>query len=80
MNLSTTHLVLAPDGAVDLQLHTTYSDGIWTPAQLFDHLASEQFAPVAITDHDRPDSAVALQRLAITAHLPVLVTVEMTTL
>ena len=41
---------------------------------------SEQFALVAITDHDRPDTAVALQRLAIAGHLPVLVAVEMTTL
>ena len=79
LNLSTTHLVLAPDAAVDLQIHTTYSDGIWTPVQLLDHLVSEQFVLVAITDHDRPDMAVALQQLATAIHLPVLVAVEMTT-
>jgi len=79
MNLSTSDLVLAPDAAIDLQLHTTYSDGIWSPAQLLDHLVSEQFALVAITDHDRPDTALTLQHLALDAHLPVLVAAEMTT-
>jgi 3',5'-nucleoside bisphosphate phosphatase len=79
MSLSTTQLVLAPDAAVDLQLHTTYSDGSWTPEQLLDHLVSEQFSLVAITDHDRPDTAATLQQLARARHLPVLVAVEMTT-
>ena len=31
MNLSTTGLRLAADSAIDLHLHTTYSDGTWTP-------------------------------------------------
>src|SRR6266516_5862477 len=30
----TTPLVLAPNAAINLQLHTTYSDGTWTPSQL----------------------------------------------
>jgi predicted metal-dependent phosphoesterase TrpH len=46
---------------------------------LIDHLVSEQFGLVAITDHDRPDTAESLQRLALEKHLPVLVAVEMTT-
>src|SRR5919199_942542 len=79
MNLSTSNLVLAPDAAIDLQLHTIYSDGIWPPAQLLDHLVSEQFALVAVTDHDRPDTALTLQHMALDAHMPVLVAVEMTT-
>ena len=33
MNLSTTGLVLASDAAIDLHLHTTCGDGIWTPQQ-----------------------------------------------
>ena len=77
--MSPTHLVLAPDAALDLQLHTTYSDGSWTPEQLLDHLVSEDFSLVAITDHDRPDTAATLQQLARARHLPVLVGVEMTT-
>ena len=79
MNLSTAHLVLAPDVAIDLQIHTTYSDGTWIPEQLIDYLVSERFGLVAITDHDRADTASALQQLALDKQLPVLVAVEMTT-
>src|SRR6266851_10116919 len=75
----TTHLVLAPDAAIDLQLHTTYSDGTWTPEQLIDYLVSEQFGLVAITDHDRIDTAAALQHLAVEKQLPLLTAVEMST-
>ncbi len=57
MNLSTTDLVLAPDDAIDLQLHTTYSDGRWTPEQLIGHLLRDHFRLAAITDHDRVDTA-----------------------
>ena len=79
MNLSTTGLVLASDAAVDLHLHTTYSDGTWTPEQLLETLVREQFGLVAITDHDRVDTAAALQQLALDKRQPVLVAVEMTT-
>ena len=80
MNLSTTGLILAPDAAIDLHLHTTYSDGSWTPEQLLDYLVHEQFDLAAITDHDRVDTVAAIQQLAQEKHLPVLVAVEMTTL
>lgn len=77
MKISTTNLVLPPDAAIDLQLHTTYSDGIWLPEQLIDYLVSEGFGLVAITDHDRVDTVPALQQLALEKHLPMLVAVEM---
>ena len=80
MNSSTTGLVLAPEAAVDLHLHTTCSDGTWTPEQLLDHLVREQFGLAAITDHDRVDTLAALQQLALDKHQPVLAAVEMTTL
>lgn len=67
--------VLAADAAIDLQMHTTYSDGTWTPEQLFDYLVSEQFALIAITDHDRVDTASALQQLAAEKQLPRIVVV-----
>ncbi|MCB8919252.1 MAG: PHP domain-containing protein [Ardenticatenaceae bacterium] len=78
MSLSTTGLVLAADAAIDLQLHTIHSDGQWTPEQLLNYLVREQFGLAAITDHDRADTAVALQQLAQTRQLPLLVGVEMT--
>jgi len=79
MNLSTTGLSLTADSAIDLQLHTTYSDGRWTLEPLLDYLLREQFGLAAITDHDRADTVAAIQQLALDKHLPVLVAVEMTT-
>lgn len=79
MILSTTGLHLSPDAAIDLQLHTVYSDGRWTLDSLFDYLLHEQFSLVAITDHDCVDTAVTIQQRAMDKHLPVLVAVEMTT-
>ncbi len=79
MEVSTRHLVLAPDAAIDLQLHTTFSDGTWTPEQLIDYLVREQFGLVAITDHDRVDTAAVLQQLAAEKQLPLLTAVEMST-
>ena len=64
MNLSTTGLCLAPEAAIDLQLHTTYSDGDWTDEELLDYLIAEKFRLAAITDHDRVDTARRLQKLA----------------
>jgi 3',5'-nucleoside bisphosphate phosphatase len=77
MKSSTAHLVLAADAAIDLQLHTIYSDGVWTPEQLIDYLKSEGFGLAAITDHDRVDTAASLQQLATEKQFPLLVAVEM---
>lgn len=70
---------LAPDAAIDLQLHTTYSDGVWSAGELLDYVAGEGFALVAVTDHDRTDTPAEIQRLATQHHpdLHVLVAAEM---
>lgn len=68
---------LASDAAIDLQLHTIYSDGVWTPEQLMDYLVSEQFGLVAITDHERVDTVASLQQLAAEKQLALLAAVEM---
>jgi phenolic acid decarboxylase len=65
-------VVLAADATIDLQMHTTFSDGTWMPEQLIDYLVSEQFGLGAITDHDRVDTAAALQHLAAEKQLPLL--------
>jgi predicted metal-dependent phosphoesterase TrpH len=72
-------LVLAPDAAIDLQMHTTFSDGTWTPEQLINYLVNERFGLVAITDHDRVDTVAPLQQLALQKQLSVLAAVEMST-
>ena len=75
----TTNLVLPAGAAVDLQMHTTYSDGTWLPEQLIDYLVGEQFGLAAVTDHDRVDSVGTIQQLAAQRGLPVLAAVEMST-
>ncbi len=77
MNLSTTSLSLAANATIDLQLHTTYSDGDWTDEELLDYLIAERFSLAAITDHDRVDIARGLQKLAADKQFPLLVAVEM---
>ena len=72
-------LVLAPNAPIDLQMHTIYSDGIWTPEQLIDYLISERFGLAAITDHDRVDTVASLQQLAAEKRFPLLTAVEMST-
>jgi 3',5'-nucleoside bisphosphate phosphatase len=77
MNPLTTGLTLKSDSAIDLHLHTTYSDGRWTPEALFDHLLREQFKLAAVSDHDRPDTVAAIQQLALEKGLPVITAAEM---
>ena len=74
------NLTLAPDAAIDLHMHTTYSDGRWPARQLIDYLTSEHFDLVAVTDHDRIDKVAEIQALAAEKHLPVLSGVEMSTI
>ena len=76
MNLSAAGLRLAADAAIDLHLHTTYSDGRWAPEALLDHLLDEQFDLAAVADHDRADTVGTIQQLALEKSLPVLVAVE----
>ena len=71
--------ILEADAAVDLHLHTLYSDGAWMPEALIDHLITEQFALAAIADHDRVDITPSLQKIAAEKGFPLLVAVEMST-
>ncbi|GER88968.1 phosphotransferase [Dictyobacter vulcani] len=61
---------------IDLQMHTTYSDGRWSAEQLFEYLAQERFGLVAVTDHDRIDTVERIQHLGIQKQVPVLTAVE----
>ncbi|MEO6890126.1 MAG: PHP domain-containing protein, partial [Ktedonobacteraceae bacterium] len=75
----TSHLTLSPDAAIDLHMHTNYSDGRWPPEQLIDYLVKEGFDLVAVTDHDHVDTVAGIQQLAAQQGLPVLAGVEMST-
>ena len=74
-----TDLTLAPDAAIDLHMHTNYSDGRWPAQQLIDYLVAEGYSLVSVTDHDRVDTVASIQELAAEKNLPVLAGVEMST-
>jgi predicted metal-dependent phosphoesterase TrpH len=70
------HIHISSDTSIDLQMHTTYSDGRWSAEQLFDYLAEEGFGLVAVTDHDRVDTVASIQHLGDQKHVLVLAAVE----
>lgn len=47
-----THGGAYPGVAIDLHLHTTASDGTWTPRELVEAAALRQVTIIAVTDHD----------------------------
>jgi 3',5'-nucleoside bisphosphate phosphatase len=69
---------LGANDAVDLHMHTTYSDGHWSPSALFDHLAERKFRLVAVTDHDEATHIAEMQNLGLERGIAVLSGVEMT--
>lgn len=73
------NVTLTTDAAVDLHMHTTYSDGLWPAQQLIDFLVAEKYDLVAVTDHDRVDKVNEIQILAAEKQLPILSGVEMST-
>jgi predicted metal-dependent phosphoesterase TrpH len=73
------NVTLAADAAVDLHMHTTYSDGLWPAQKLIDYLVAEKYDLVAVTDHDRVDKVREIQTLAAKQNLPILSGVEMST-
>jgi predicted metal-dependent phosphoesterase TrpH len=73
------NVTLAADAAIDLHMHTTYSDGLWPAQKLIDYLVAEKYDLVAVTDHDRVDKVNEIQTLAAEQQLPILSGVEMST-
>ncbi len=51
------------NGAVDLHLHTTCSDGLVTPDQLLEKVRHEKLAAFAITDHDTLEGYSQVKKL-----------------
>ena len=69
-----------PDTRADLHLHTTYSDGALTPAQLVDLCAGRGLELIAITDHNTTDGVAEAQAAATRyAGLQVIPGVELST-
>jgi predicted metal-dependent phosphoesterase TrpH len=65
-------------GRVDLHLHTTASDGSYTPEQVIDLARRSGLAAVAITDHDTTDAVLAARRAGTGTAVEVCAGVEIT--
>lgn len=70
-------LTLDPDAPVDLQMHTTFSDGKWTAEELLDYVAREGFALVAVTDHDQVAASAGVRRLGAERGVATLMAAEL---
>lgn len=70
---------LHPNDPVDLHLHSTASDGRWTPETLTAYLVEHGFKLVALADHDTMHNVPALQERTAEAGIALIPAVEMTT-
>ncbi len=62
----------------DLHLHTTYSDGFYSPEQLLKEVSRCQFSTIAITDHDTIEGSDEADGLADQYKIEIIPGVEMT--
>lgn len=63
----------------DLHLHTTASDGSWTPSQLIEAAAQAGLACIAVTDHDTVDGVREAQEAGRIYGIEVIAGVELST-
>ena len=61
---------------IDLHIHSTASDGSFTPAEIIDHAQKLNLAAIAITDHDSIDGSREALRIGIPPSLNFLTGVE----
>ncbi|MCK4322956.1 MAG: PHP domain-containing protein [Armatimonadetes bacterium] len=65
--------------AIDLHIHSTFSDGTLTPQQIVQVALDKQLTAVAISDHDTVSGVVPAQQAAAETELQVLPAVEIST-
>jgi hypothetical protein len=61
---------------IDLHIHSTASDGSFTPAEILDHAQKLNLAAIAITDHDSIDGSREALRIGIPSSIDFLTGVE----
>ena len=68
-SFSTPRLLDSPTEKIDLHTHSTYSDGLLSPATLVEEAASRGLRFLALTDHDTvagiPEARAAGDRLGV---------------
>lgn len=69
-------ITITSDTAIDLHMHTTYSDGRWSADELLNYLAQQGFGLVAVTDHDRVETIAGIQQMGAQKQVAVLAGVE----
>src|SRR6186713_1228300 len=62
----------AENKRIDMHMHSTYSDGVRTPAELIDMAKAKGLAGIALTDHDSMEGFAELSAAAVTAHVEVM--------
>ncbi len=70
---------MKPKMAVDLHIHSTFSDGTLTPQQIVQVALDKQLAAIAVSDHDTISGVVPAQYAAAGTKLQVLPAVEIST-
>lgn len=71
-------VTLHPNDPVDLHLHSTASDGRWTPDTLTAYLVEHGFKLVALADHDTMHSVPAMKERTAAAGIILIPAVEVT--
>lgn len=66
-------------GRVDLHVHTTHSDGTYTPAQVVELARRVGLAALAVTDHDTLGGVPAARQAAADSNVEIVAGVEITT-
>lgn len=69
-------VAIPADACIDLHMHTTASDGRFTPAELAKAAADLKLSVIALADHDRVDNVLPLQREAAQYGVHVIPAVE----
>ncbi|MEZ5355938.1 MAG: PHP domain-containing protein [Bryobacteraceae bacterium] len=64
---------------IDLHIHTTESDGTWTPGQVVDEAKRQGLDAIAITDHDNFEGYDQARPLAAEAGVPLICGIEVST-
>lgn len=65
--------------AADLHLHTTASDGKWTPEELITQVQKTNLTTIAITDHDTVDGVLPCIAAAMGSDLEIIPGIELNT-
>ena len=66
------------DGRADLHLHSTHSDGLYTPADLVDLARRSGLSAIALTDHDTLGGVSLARSAAVGTNVEIIAGVEIT--